>query len=86
MSAVLREPELPCPHCGCEELTHVTVDVPQSRGAESPWRNKCAGCGLVSEYLPTREEIAAAEHSPSAARPIRGETSHSAVRQHSRRR
>jgi len=54
--------DLCCDHCGNRHIEHF-----QTRDGQ--WHNRCQGCGRVTEYIPTRAEIAAACEAIRAARP-----------------
>ena len=54
--------DLCCDHCGSRHIEHFL-------GEGSQWHNRCQGCGRVTEYIPTRAEIAAACEAIRAARP-----------------
>ncbi|GEM_PF-1756732 len=54
--------DLCCDHCGNRHIEHF-----QTRDGQ--WQNRCQGCGRVTEYIPTKAEIAAACEAIRAARP-----------------
>lgn len=56
--------DLRCTACGAPADCIQHIQQPQccprtGRALEPVWRNRCTACATVSEYIPTRAEIAA---------------------------